>query len=81
MADEKPWAAEQFAEYLGVTRDHVYRQCRARVWPHLRIGRDIRFTAEHRAAVLDLLNEPVIGAPTAIDLLTARARRAGRSAA
>jgi excisionase family DNA binding protein len=34
------------AEYLGFCETWVYRKCRAKILPHIRIGRTLRFTKQ-----------------------------------
>lgn len=46
-ADETLMTAADLAAKLGVTAETVHRMCRARKWPHSRIGRLYRFTDEH----------------------------------
>lgn len=50
---------EQVAERYGVTVDNVKRNVRLKRWPHLRVGKYIRFTDEHLRQIDALLEVPV----------------------
>jgi excisionase family DNA binding protein len=40
---DKLWNAEELAEFLGVTRGHVYEMRRSSDIPHVKMGRALRF--------------------------------------
>lgn len=46
------YSTADIAQALDVSQDFVRRRCASRTWPHLRIGRAIRFTAEHYADIV-----------------------------
>ncbi|CAH0232170.1 hypothetical protein SRABI26_02677 [Arthrobacter sp. Bi26] len=46
-ADETLMSAGDLAAKLDVSVETVHRMCRARKWPHSKIGRLYRFTDEH----------------------------------
>ena len=41
----------EVAERYGKSRWFVQERCRRGDWPHLRVGKSVRFTAEHVAAI------------------------------
>ncbi|QTF71242.1 helix-turn-helix domain-containing protein [Arthrobacter woluwensis] len=46
---------EEVAELFRVGTDTVWRKCRNREWPHMRIGRHYRFSKADILAIQDLL--------------------------
>ncbi|HYQ69102.1 hypothetical protein [Actinophytocola sp.] len=52
-APERCLTIEELREFLGFEKDRVIREnVRNRLWPHLRIGRKIRFSPDHVSAIL-----------------------------
>lgn len=45
----------EIAERVGKSKWFVQEQCKRNGWPHLRVGKSYRFTAEHVAAIDALL--------------------------
>lgn len=45
---------ESLASLLGVGRDYVMAKARDRSWPHVRVGRSVRFTDEQVAQIVAL---------------------------
>lgn len=53
-------SVEEVADALGETGRFVKDKCRAREWPHVKLGRGrIAFTDEQYARVLELIATPV----------------------
>lgn len=55
--------AEQLAEetFAGaITTDYVYRQCRARLWEHTRIGRRVLFSEDQVRRIVAACAQPAI---------------------
>ena len=52
--------AVDLAARLNVSVETVYRMCRARKWPHSRIGRLYRFTEEHYQAIIAVPDPPLV---------------------
>lgn len=48
--------ADEVAERYGHSKDYVLRLAREGKWPHLRVGRSVRFTDAHLAAI-DAMHE------------------------
>ena len=42
---------------------YVQEQCRLKAWPHMRVGKAIRFTEDHLARIDALLEVPVAADP------------------
>lgn len=56
---------DELAERIGKSKWFVQEQCRAKRWPHLRIGKSIRFTTDHADAIDALLEvKPKTTEPT-----------------
>lgn len=56
MSLEQMHTAEEVAESLCVTKFFVYSQCRAKRWPHLRVGNKlIRFTDEQVEQIREII--------------------------
>lgn len=52
--------AADVAERLNVSLETVYRMCRARKWPHSKIGRLYRFSEEHYQAIIAVPDPPMV---------------------
>lgn len=52
------------ADALNVPREYVQTQCRARRWPHMRVGRRYRFTTAHVDAIAAAMTVAVETTPT-----------------
>lgn len=54
MSDQ--WLTDaQLARRIGKSQSFVQRRVRDRQWPHLRVGKSIRFTEEHVSQIRALL--------------------------
>lgn len=67
---------EELGARLGKAEAWVATRCKSRQFPHLRVGKSIRFTAEHVAAIEALLTV----APTQATQAATSWGRKGRSA-
>lgn len=45
----------EFAEQLGKSEAWVMARCRSKKWPHLGVGKSVRFTPDHIAMIERLL--------------------------
>lgn len=52
----KTYSAAEVAERYGHTKDYILRLAREGRWPHLRVGRSVRFTDAHLAQI-DVMHE------------------------
>lgn len=68
---------EELAARYGVSRDYVMRKARLHSWPHLRMGRMVRFTDSHIAAI-DAMHEVAVDPQIAIDRSWGRKTRRSR---
>lgn len=67
--------AEEMADHLRVSLTTVYRECRARRWPHVKVARQIRFTPEQTAEIEALLTVgPATKPARVVSLADARKR-------
>lgn len=62
---DKPLTVPELAEHLHLSVSWVQKQCAARTIPHTRVGRQIRFTAEHVEQILAAGEQPVARANVA----------------
>ena len=51
MSNGQVMTPADLADALQVSIETVYRMCRARKWPHSKVGRLYRFTQEHYEAI------------------------------
>lgn len=61
------------AEFLGIPPSTLRDKVTARLVPHTRIGRHVRFTEEHLAAIIAAGEQPVITVPVRFRLVGTRA--------
>ncbi|MEZ2373084.1 helix-turn-helix domain-containing protein [Arthrobacter sp. RCC_34] len=60
----RTYTAPEISEFFRVGTETVWRKCRNREWPHMRIGRHYRFSAENISEIQQLLApQPVSRAP------------------
>lgn len=74
---ERHLTDDELAERIGKSKWFVQEQCKAKHWPHLRIGKSYRFTAAHVDAIEALLEVKVDATAPAV---ANRWGRKGRSA-
>lgn len=69
------FTADDLADRYGHSREYVLRAAREGKWPHLRVGRQVRFTEAHVAAI-DAMHEVKATAATAAASWGRKTRRA-----
>lgn len=70
----KPLDVPGLAEFLGISESWIRKQAAARLIPHSRVARQIRFTEEHVQQILAAGEEPITVAP----VVGMRSRRQAR---
>lgn len=60
------------AAFLGIPETTLRDKVTARQVPHTRIGRHVRFSADHLAEIIAAGEQPVITAPTRLQVVGAR---------
>lgn len=53
--DNKLYTAEQVAELIQCGTETVWRKCRNREWPHMRLGRHYKFSAADIHEIQEIL--------------------------
>jgi excisionase family DNA binding protein len=66
------------AEFLGIPEKTLRDKVTARLVPHTRIGRHVRFSEEHLAAIVAAGEQPVVTAPSRLQVVRTLAN-AGRT--
>ena len=57
----------QLADQLGKGPAFVAAQCKTGQWPHLRVGKSIRFTDAHVERIMALLEVQPVTGPAGVD--------------
>lgn len=63
---DQPLDVAGLAAFLGVSESWVSKQCAARLIPHTRVARQIRFTEEHVRQILADGEQPLASAPAGV---------------
>lgn len=72
----KPLDIPELAEFLGISESWIRKQAAARLIPHSRVARQIRFTEEHVQQILAAGEEPLTVAPSVAGIRSRRRRTA-----
>lgn len=70
---------DELADRIGKSTWFVQAQCKAKKWPHQRIGKSYRFTAEQVAAIDALLEVKAASAANAAQIVPNPFGRKGRT--
>lgn len=57
---QKIYTSKELAQILRITEETIWKKCRLREWPHLRIGRYYRFTESDLQAILEILRPATV---------------------
>lgn len=71
----QPLDVDGLAQWLGVSPSWVRKQCAARLIPHTRVARQIRFTEDHVRQILAAGEQPLASAPAGVIQIRTRTRR------
>ncbi len=74
MAEDRLFSKAELADYLGVSEAWVSKKVTARLIPHTRIGKHVRFAPHHVEAIVAMGEQSVVPPVTLFQL---RQRKAG----